>query len=826
MTTAGLRPPAPDLSGMPDARSLVVDATASAGHPCAYGVFGVAGSGTSAVITAVGTAAAGDDPTRLVRGLPPDVDPGTVVVIDDVHALDDASLRHVATLLSRTDISLVVGGRTLDHRRPLHDLLGAIAARGRVVFLAPLTTPGVVERSRRRLLTGAAAAVVRASGGNRAAVDAGLAAAAAHPDESDQRILADLATAAIAARHHQTLRRLDRQVLRTLAIAGAGATLDPDTVSAVCEVDDDTARSLIDAARVSGFLGDSDGFLAAAVSPLAAVVGAHQISAVREAVVRIRLSHNTLTVDGAIAAAESGIAHPELAALLVDAARQATGHRRMTVWSAARAAGADHAVVDPELARAALETDDLTVATRVADESLASTDDTVVALGVRIGAAVAARRGTYSRAAQLFRWLGADRAGSHAAVGVVALLGAGDRVTAAEFAAAARSAPPTTDNAADALLAEGMVASLEASAATAVGSVLRSMSLRSDAGIPVEDAADLAILLHVHSGDLRGARAVVDRAGLDRPTPSIRLRLLEAWIAMAGGDLADATETLGAVTPVHHRDLLLAHALTAAIARRRGDTGTLGAAWRAAQTTVAEAEVDLFALLPLGELWLAAVRLGDISRMGHLVDGVTRLLDALGDPPVWASAWHWFGVQAAILGDQPAALVPHARALGAAADTTPYAAVLARAGRVWLRVLQGDDVPDAAPLSETEIHTAATELQVWGHAFDGARLAAEGALRIGDTRAATALLQTARTIGTAAPAADGGQGASALSEREAEVAARLVLGETYREIGAALFISAKTVEHHVARIRRRLGAQSRSELLSMLRAAGHGTPTD
>jgi DNA-binding CsgD family transcriptional regulator len=40
----------------------------------------------------------------------------------------------------------------------------------------------------------------------------------------------------------------------------------------------------------------------------------------------------------------------------------------------------------------------------------------------------------------------------------------------------------------------------------------------------------------------------------------------------------------------------------------------------------------------------------------------------------------------------------------------------------------------------------------------------------------------------------------------------------YRDIGAQLFISAKTVEHHVARIRRRLGAESRSEMLSMLRA--------
>jgi DNA-binding CsgD family transcriptional regulator len=59
---------------------------------------------------------------------------------------------------------------------------------------------------------------------------------------------------------------------------------------------------------------------------------------------------------------------------------------------------------------------------------------------------------------------------------------------------------------------------------------------------------------------------------------------------------------------------------------------------------------------------------------------------------------------------------------------------------------------------------------------------------------------------------------SRLSDREREVAELLLLGMPYRDIGSQLFISAKTVEHHVARIRRRLGADSRSEMLSMLRA--------
>jgi DNA-binding CsgD family transcriptional regulator len=60
-------------------------------------------------------------------------------------------------------------------------------------------------------------------------------------------------------------------------------------------------------------------------------------------------------------------------------------------------------------------------------------------------------------------------------------------------------------------------------------------------------------------------------------------------------------------------------------------------------------------------------------------------------------------------------------------------------------------------------------------------------------------------------------GEVSLSEREREVAALLVDGLTYKEIGARLFISAKTVEHHIARIRHRCGATSRADLFARLR---------
>ena len=57
-----------------------------------------------------------------------------------------------------------------------------------------------------------------------------------------------------------------------------------------------------------------------------------------------------------------------------------------------------------------------------------------------------------------------------------------------------------------------------------------------------------------------------------------------------------------------------------------------------------------------------------------------------------------------------------------------------------------------------------------------------------------------------------------LSERELEVGRLILNGLTYRQIGEQLYISAKTVENHVGRMRRRLGAESRNELFDQLRA--------
>jgi len=58
--------------------------------------------------------------------------------------------------------------------------------------------------------------------------------------------------------------------------------------------------------------------------------------------------------------------------------------------------------------------------------------------------------------------------------------------------------------------------------------------------------------------------------------------------------------------------------------------------------------------------------------------------------------------------------------------------------------------------------------------------------------------------------------ASVLSDREQAVAQHVVDGLTHKEIGTQLYISPKTVEHHVTKIRQELGATTRAEMLAAL----------
>jgi DNA-binding NarL/FixJ family response regulator len=111
---------------------------------------------------------------------------------------------------------------------------------------------------------------------------------------------------------------------------------------------------------------------------------------------------------------------------------------------------------------------------------------------------------------------------------------------------------------------------------------------------------------------------------------------------------------------------------------------------------------------------------------------------------------------------------------------------------------------------------AAMKLAEAGLRVEAAALCRAGATRTTDPAAARRLLGTGRGLRTAT-GAPGRTAPGELSDREREVGALVVDGLTHREIGARLYISPKTVEQHVARLRQKLAASNRATLVAALR---------
>ncbi|MGB3483971.1 MAG: isoniazid response ATPase/transcriptional regulator IniR, partial [Mycobacterium sp.] len=464
------------------------------------------------------------------------------------------------------------------------------------------------------------------------------------------------------------------------------------------------------------------------------------------------------------------------------------------------------------------------------DELLTDADPQVRAAAVRIAAAVAAHDGDTAHAAELFGWIGPQTDTTLSAGAVIVAVAVGDSQTA-RAALAAPAGPPTASARSARSLAEGLLATVDQSYPAAVVRLGQAVSAQRPAEEAMPDTAtSLVSLAALHAGDAVRARSVLSRAVRTAESAMFvhRHQLLAAWVKMQEGHLQSATAELAALPTagLHRRDALWAAALRTGVARRSGDTGSLQTHWSVAMEVLTEYSVDLFSLLPLGELWVAAARLRQGDRLTYPLERAFGLLESLGNPPAWSLPLHWAGVHAAILTNSPESLAPHGQALTAAGTGSEFARALAMAGRSWLRVL-------ARQIDVDDVTAAARGLAHFGLTWDATRLAGQAALQAPDPRISGTMLQVARdlklTVGDPEPGehADSVESQTAparrpigspLSDREREVAELLLLGMPYRDIGAQLFISAKTVEHHVARIRRRLGAESRSEMLSMLRA--------
>ncbi|MDQ3989810.1 MAG: LuxR C-terminal-related transcriptional regulator, partial [Actinomycetota bacterium] len=648
-----------------------------------------------------------------------------------------------------------------------------------------------------------------------------------------------------------------------------GSALDADMLCALLGADPDDLVDIVEAGRATGLLTD-DGELI----PLIRSLVLRLMPVLRSRTMQQRLAGLQLDRGGSVLAAGrqllgTGASGSRVAAVLEAAAEEALAQSATLaaeLFAGAVEAGADRRQLAARRAHAVALAGDLDQALRLADGVLSDPLAPDRPLAVTVASAALAHRGLLDRSANLARSLPVDAA-TGPALAVPALVGTGvlDDARAVLEAITGVPASATLFAEAQVLMARGMVETIVGSPTAALSQLARSAGLLEPVGktslLPDTPAA-LTALVALHCGELSTAdsalrRAVTEKLG-GRPA-QLRHLLLHGWVLMARGKLGAARRTLDKAAHVRQqlepRDELFAAALAVGLARREDDAAALASAWDQARLALVRHPVDLYTLRPLGELAVAAARLGEREWITPHLKEAENLLEELGGPALWTASLRWDELHAAMVADQLPEAQRHAAVLRDIAASSTFAAVLSRAAESWLEVLSGTVDID-------EVQAAARSLHGVGLAWEAASLVSQAAGRTTDRRMMMTLLATARslhgstsgttdtsaiegadprvtapTTGSAptmrrpapAPGPVGvprqhGPGKpvatdrAVLSDREIEVGELILSGLTYKQIGQRLFISAKTVEHHVARMRQRLGVDSRNELFSRLRS--------
>ncbi|MGH3435828.1 MAG: helix-turn-helix transcriptional regulator [Sciscionella sp.] len=633
------------------------------------------------------------------------------------------------------------------------------------------------------------------------------------------------------------LLELDIDLQRFLLAADAGAGLDIDLLATLLDREPGTVPEVMAAARSTGLLGGDGGLLPIAQQAIRTLIPVERRIGVRQRMLELRIERGGSVLPLARSLLGTGIAGHAVAAAFHAAAKEAVSEDpalSARLCAEAVRAGRPMSLVAAHWARAAALSGDLNRSLQLADSLIAADDVANRAAGAQIAAAALAHRGQLNRSAELYRW---SDSGSAAPLAVTGLIGTGQLRHARQLLdATGADAPPTSWDGAVSLMAQGVHESVVGSTTDALSTLARAATLLEPAGHAVllpDSPAALTALVGLHAGELTLAASVLDRAvatGVGGAPMATRHRLLRAWIAMARGACELAAEQLAATTAaaagtLELRDWLFAVGLQVGLARRNSDPVTLRRVWPQACEAMLRHPVDLFSFLPLGEFATAAARLGDSARLAPHLAQARSLLDELGNPPLWSTSLHWNCLHAAVIAEQPAVVAEHVEALAESAAHCRYCGIISVAAQRWAELTGGKVDADSVESAAHGLH----DVGLW---WDGAALAGQAAVRTSDRKAMVSLLNCARLLQgkptKAATRPDGRQPpvrqdtepdavpTAMLSERERDVAALVLDGMTYKQIGDRLFISAKTVEHHMARMRRRLGCQSRAELLAKL----------
>lgn len=767
------------------------------------------------------------------------------ILVDDAHRLAGGHLERLVELAVDEQARLIVAYRPWPASRALTELAGILERTRPALLLRPLDRGGIAQRAAALLgdvlpetepPAGLVDLVDEQTGGVQRYVDRVLGAMRQTHRGTRLKAPFQVPQAAIA-RFQPELDRLDPGLYRLLLAKTVAPGLDTELLTALLELDVDTAWDLMDGARATGMLDHGGALLPVAQRAITALSPAERTLSVQRQLIEAQRERGGPVLALVRPLLGTGAGGRSVAAAFEQAGDEALAESprlAAELYAAAVAAGAPATTLAGRRAQAAGLSGDFDTALRLADGVVAGADEADRADAAKVAGMVLAHRGLLGPSAELYRWSG-SAAGT--AFAVIGLIGTGQLAEAERMLADHRhSGPPVLAASAAAQMAQGVYQSVTDRAATALATLTRASSMLEPVGraelLPDTPAA-LAALVALHCGEFVVADSVLARAISAKMGGALavrRHRLLQGWGAMLRGDTVAAREKLdeagGTSAALEPRDALVASALRAGIARRESDLGALRDAWEQAREAAVRHPADLFSLLPLGELAVAAARLGGQDRLAPHLAEAEALLEQLGNPPLWAVSLRWNRMHAAIVSEQLDAAEPHVAALTAVADGHPYFAMLATAARGWLNVLTGTIDPG-------EVEAAARGLHGAGLRWDGPRLAGQAAIRTADRKGMLRLLDCARALGgkTTRQSAETGRGeqsgapraepvrgiVNTLSEREREVAELVVDGFTYKEIGQRLFISAKTVEYHVARMRQRFGCSSRSDLLEQLR---------